>query len=122
MRSVTPSPVHPLNVASVSVKRFKIMSIPRVRVGVVGCGNISGTYLRLLPSFAALEVVACADTLEERAHARAAEFNVPKAYSVAALLADPAVDLVVNLTTPQAHADVGLAALAAGKHVYNEKP
>ena len=98
------------------------MSIPKVRVGVVGCGNISSTYLRIMPTFEALEVVACADMLEERARARAAEFGVPKAYGVAALLADPAVDLVVNLTTPQAHAEIALAALEAGKHVYNEKP
>jgi predicted dehydrogenase len=98
------------------------MSIPKVRVGVVGCGNISSTYLRIMPTFEALKVVACADMLEERAHARAAEFNVPKAYGVAQLLADPEVDLVVNLTIPQAHAEVGFAALEAGKHVYNEKP
>jgi predicted dehydrogenase len=98
------------------------MSISKIRVGVVGCGNISSAYLRIMPTFEALEVVACADMLEERARARAAEFNVPRAYGVAELLADPAVDLVVNLTTPQAHAEVGLAALEAGKHVYTEKP
>jgi predicted dehydrogenase len=98
------------------------MSISKVRVGVVGCGNISGAYLRIMPTFEALEVVACADVLEERARARAAEFNVPKACGVAELLADPAIELVINLTTPQAHAEVGVAALEAGKHVYNEKP
>src|SRR5262245_29555706 len=98
------------------------MAFKPVRVGVIGCGVISGAYLRIMPTFEALEVVACADVLEERAHARAAEFNVPKAYGVAKLLADPAVDLVLNLTTPQAHAEVGLAALEAGKHLYNEKP
>jgi predicted dehydrogenase len=98
------------------------MSIPKVRVGVVGCGNISSTYLRNIPTFEALELVACADMLEDRARARAAEFSVPKACGVAELLADPAVDLVINLTTPQAHAEVGIAALEAGKHVYIEKP
>src|SRR5262245_20905885 len=98
------------------------MSIPKIKVGVVGCGVISSAYLRIIPTFEALEVVACADVLEERARARAAEFNVPKACGVAELLADPAVDLVLNLTIPQAHAEVAIAALEAGKHVYNEKP
>jgi predicted dehydrogenase len=98
------------------------MSRSKVRVGVVGCGNISSTYLRVGPTFEALEFVACADMVEERARARAAEFNIPKAYGVADLLADPDVELVLNLTTPQAHAEIGMAALNAGKHVYNEKP
>jgi predicted dehydrogenase len=98
------------------------MTSKPVKVGVIGCGNISSTYLRLIPTFEALELVACADMLEERARAKAAEFKVPNAYSVAELLADPTIDIVVNLTTPPAHADIGIAALEAGKHVYNEKP
>lgn len=69
-----------------------------------------------------LNVVACADEVPERARARASEFGVPKACSVEELLADPTVDLVVNLTIPTAHAGINLAALAAGKHVYCEKP
>ena len=98
------------------------MSTDKVRVGVVGCGNISATYLRVGPTFEALEFVACADLDQARAQARAAEFGIPTAYSVAELLDDPHVDLVLNLTTPQAHASVGSAALQAGKHLYNEKP
>jgi predicted dehydrogenase len=69
-----------------------------------------------------LNPVACADIDIDRARARAREFNIPRACSVAELLADPDIEIVVNLTTPQAHAEVSLAALAAGKHVYNEKP
>jgi predicted dehydrogenase len=65
------------------------MSTSKVRVGVIGCGNISATYLRVGPAFEALEFVACADLDEERARARAAEFGIPKAYGVAELLADP---------------------------------
>src|SRR5690606_9488743 len=42
--------------------------------------------------------------------------------SVEQLLADPEIDLVVNLTIPRAHVEVGLKCLAAGKHVYSEKP
>jgi predicted dehydrogenase len=94
----------------------------RVRIGIIGCGNISETYLDMCRRFAALEVAACADMLPERAQARAAEFGVGRACSVEDLLGDPTIDIVVNLTIPKAHAEVALAAIAAGKSVYNEKP
>lgn len=93
-----------------------------VKLGIVGCGTISEIYLANCAGFAGVEVVACADMLPERARARAAQFQVPRAYSVDELLADPVIELVLNLTIPAAHADVALAALAAGKSVYNEKP
>lgn len=93
-----------------------------VKIGIVGCGNISAAYLRTAHFFPILEVVACADMLPERAQARAEEFGVPKACTVEELLADPEIQIVVNLTTPQAHTPVNLAALEAGKHVYTEKP
>jgi predicted dehydrogenase len=93
-----------------------------VKVGVVGCGTISGIYLKNAQWLKAFDIVACADLFVERAQARAAEYGVPKAYTVAELLADPAVEIVLNLTIPNAHAEIGLAALAAGKSVYNEKP
>lgn len=92
------------------------------RVGIVGCGVISGIYLKNAQVFQLYDVVACADLLVERAQARAAEYNVPKACSVEELLADPSVEIVLNLTIPKAHAEVSLAALEAGKSVYNEKP
>jgi len=93
----------------------------RVNVGIIGCGYISGVYLRNLLRFDHLRLAACADLDPARAQARAAEFGL-RACSVEALLADPEIHLVVNLTVPQAHAAVSLAALAAGKHVYSEKP
>lgn len=93
-----------------------------VRVGIIGCGTISGIYLKNSALFESFEVIACADTLPERAVARAAEFGVAKACSVDDLLADPAVELVLNLTVPVAHADIALRAVAAGKSVYGEKP
>ncbi len=92
-----------------------------MRIGVIGCGTISDFYLRTLPNFAGLAVVACADLLPERAAAKAAQYNL-RALPTAALLADPDIDLVLNLTLPQAHAEINLAALTAGKHVYTEKP
>lgn len=94
----------------------------KTAVGVIGCGNISGAYFGAGKTFPNLEIVACADLDLARAQAKASEFNIPKACTVKELLKDPAIEIVVNLTIPKAHAEVALAALAAGKHVYGEKP
>jgi len=67
-------------------------------------------------------VVALADLDEEKAKHRAAEFGIGRVLSVEGLLAEPEVDLVLNLTVPHSHAEIALAALRAGKHVYSEKP
>jgi len=93
-----------------------------VKIGIVGCGTISAIYLKNARWLSAIEIAACADLLVERAEARAAEYGVPKACGVAELLADPDIEIVLNLTIPNAHAEIALAALAAGKSVYNEKP
>ncbi len=93
-----------------------------VRVGVVGCGTISGAYLKNMSASAHLDVVACADQVLERAQARAKEFGVPHACTTDELLGSDEVDLVVNLTVPIAHAEISVAALRAGKHVFTEKP
>ena len=93
-----------------------------VRVGVIGAGTISTEYLRTLTSVPDLDVRAVGDLDEDRARAQAAAFGVPRGGPVDAVLADDAIELVVNLTVPQAHVDVALRAIAAGKHVWNEKP
>lgn len=93
-----------------------------VKVGIVGCGNISGIYLKNGRMLESIEIVACADLVLERARARAEEYGIPKACTVDELLADPEIEIVVNLTVPKAHAEVALKAVQAGKHVYNEKP
>jgi len=92
-----------------------------VGVGVIGCGAISPAYLKAAAKFPILLIVALADAQPYAAEKRATEFG-RRAKSVEALLADPAVEIVLNLTTPLAHVEVGLQALAAGKHVYSEKP
>ena len=94
----------------------------RVNIGVIGCGNISGIYLKNLAMFRNTKVVACSDLIMERAQARAAEFNIPNPCTNEELLADPDIQIVVNLTTPDAHHDVCMQALKAGKHVHVEKP
>lgn len=98
------------------------MTNPKTGIGIVGCGNISGTYFNELKKYARLEVVACADLDLDRARQQAAQFQTPRACAVPELLADPAIEIVVNLTIPRVHGEIGLAALAAGKNVYNEKP
>ncbi|MHA6299812.1 Gfo/Idh/MocA family protein [Devosia sp. CAU 1758] len=103
------------------------MSAKRLGIGFIGTGNISSAYLKAIlgkdgmPGFGVLDVKALADMRSEAASARAAEFGL-KSMSVEAMLADPEIDLIVNLTIPRAHVDVGLQCLAAGKHVYSEKP
>lgn len=92
------------------------------RVGVIGAGTISGKYLENAQKFDAFDVVAIADLRIDGAQARADEYGVPRACGVEDLLADPDIDLVINLTPHRAHGDVGLQVLTAGKHVYNEKP
>ena len=98
------------------------MTADPVQVGLVGCGHISDRYLKNATQFPEFEIVACADSVPERAAARAAEYGVPAVRTVAELLADPEIEVVLNLTTPDAHASIAGAALDAGKGVYNEKP
>ena len=93
----------------------------KLGIGIIGCGNISTAYLKLAPLFKGLEVRAVADINMEAATARAAEFNV-KAQSVDDLLANPALDIVINLTIPDAHYPITKRILEAGKHAYSEKP
>ena len=90
-------------------------------VGIIGCGNISDAYLAANDTFDAFEITACADLDTERAEATATEYGI-EALSVDELLAGDAVEAVVNLTPPHAHADVLTDILKAGKHAYTEKP
>ena len=91
------------------------------RLAVVGCGVISRTYGHTLGMFDWVDLVACADVFPERAEERAEQWGA-RAMSVDAVLADPDIDAIVNLTPPKMHADVDRAALAAGKSVFSEKP
>ncbi|TAX34997.1 Gfo/Idh/MocA family protein [Rhizobium leguminosarum] len=90
-------------------------------VGIIGCGNISTTYFSLAPLFKGLKVLACADINAQAAEARAKEYGV-KAQTIDELLVNDEIDVVVNLTIPDAHFRVSKAILEAGKHVYSEKP
>ena len=98
------------------------MKASAAKVGVIGCGNISGIYFTNMKKMETLEVAACADLIMERAESSAKQHGIPKACTPAELLADPSIEMVVNLTIPKAHAEVALAAVEAGKSVYTEKP
>ena len=93
----------------------------RMGVGIIGAGNISSQYLKAMRDFPVLDIRGSADMRPEVAAKKATEFGV-KSATVEALLADPSVDIIVNLTIPRAHVEVGLKAIAAGKHIYGEKP
>ncbi|NLP84516.1 Gfo/Idh/MocA family oxidoreductase [Microbacterium sp. CFH 90308] len=93
-----------------------------VGVGLIGAGNISDQYLRNLTGFPDVRVLAVGDLLEDRARAQAAKYDVPRAGGVDVVLDDPDIDIVVNLTIPAVHVEVSEAILAAGKHVWTEKP
>lgn len=94
----------------------------KINIGIIGCGNISSIYMENIPSFDHLSLMACADLDVKRAQAQAGKYQIPKAYTVKELLADPEIDLVINLTIPKAHAEICIQALKSGKHVYVEKP
>ena len=92
-------------------------------IGIVGCGNISGIYFQnLCTVFRSVRVKSCADLDPARAQAKAIEYPGVHVTTLDAMLADPEIDIVVNLTTPQGHFPVAKSVLQAGKSVYNEKP
>ncbi len=93
----------------------------RTKIGIIGCGNISPAYLETLKGQPAVQIAALADMDMAKAQARATQYEL-RAVTVDELLADPEITVVLNLTTPAAHAPVAIAALNAGKSVFGEKP
>jgi predicted dehydrogenase len=98
------------------------MDSGKLRVAVVGCGNIAEPYTRNLVTFPQVEVLGYTDLDLTRAEALAAKYGGRVYPALDAVLADPAVDLVVNLTIHHAHYPVSKAVLEAGKHLMSEKP
>lgn len=93
-----------------------------MKIGIVGCGFVFDHYMTTLPMHPGLEIAGLADIDSERL-ARASAFYGLKAYpDVDALLSDPEITIVANLTSIEAHYAVSKRALEAGKHVYSEKP
>jgi predicted dehydrogenase len=96
----------------------------KVKVGVIGCGNISDLYLKnCTDSFShILEIDACSDMDIERAKIKAETYGIPKVLSVKEIILDPEIEIILNLTFPKSHAEINLAVLEAGKNIYTEKP
>ena len=92
-----------------------------MRVGIIGCGNISETYFECQNLFNNFNVVACADINIEAAKKSAEKYNV-NAFSVDDILSNEDVDLIINLTIPAAHKEIIMKSLKAGKHCFSEKP
>ena len=90
-------------------------------IGIIGCGSIFHAYAQGCRRFRLLNLKSCADISGDAAAAKSKEFDVP-ACSIAELLADPSIEVVINLTVPKVHASVSKQILEAGKHVYSEKP
>jgi predicted dehydrogenase len=98
--------------------------MPKIRAGIIGCGKISGIYCsNLTGAFAdRVKLVGCADMVRERAEAAAKEYGLEKVLTPEEMLADPEIDIIINLTIPNAHYEICVAAVEAGKHTYVEKP
>lgn len=95
----------------------------KLKLGIIGCGNISPVYFgNLTTLFPWVSIEGCSELIPERSKTKQEEFSVPKCYTTEELLADDEIDIALNLTTPVDHAEINQAALAAGKHVYCEKP
>ena len=92
-------------------------------VGILGCGYISRTYAGDIQRFfPRLKLAACADVTLPLAEKLANEFGIPKPCTAEELLRDPGIDIIINLTPPQAHEELNRKILEAGKHLFCEKP
>ena len=92
------------------------------RVGLIGTGRISDIYLKNCREFESLNIVACGSLNMEESRAKGEVYGVPRVLAPDEIIADPNIDAILNLTIPASHAEISLAALDAGKHVYSEKP
>ena len=92
-----------------------------MKVGIIGCGNISETYFNCQKIFNNFEIIACADLNYDFATKSAEQFKV-KALSVDDILSNKEIGLIINLTIPSAHKEIIVKSLNAGKHCFSEKP
>ena len=106
-----------------SLESFAMERQRKIKIGVIGCGSVSGQYLPHLSKSSMVELVSTCDIIPERAASRAKEFNVPHYFAhINAMLEGPRFDLLVNLTDMQEHGRLNRQALNAGRHVWSEKP
>jgi predicted dehydrogenase len=91
-------------------------------IAIVGCGFVADLYMRSLPRFPELTLIGVFDRNGTRSSQFSAYHKIPRFDSLAALLSDPRVTVVLNLTNPHSHFEVSEQCLRGGKHVYSEKP
>src|SRR5260370_12087601 len=95
----------------------------KIRVGEIGCGSVSGSYLPNLTKRPFIDGVSVCDIKIERAKKRAEQFKVPNVYpNIDEMLAGAPFDLLVNTTSMPSHFPVNKKALQAKRHVWSEKP
>ncbi|OJU18531.1 MAG: oxidoreductase [Clostridiales bacterium 43-6] len=95
----------------------------KVKIGVIGCGNISDIYFKNLTGlYENTEVFACCDLNTALSEAAAKKYGIPHIYTMEEMLTDTSIELVINLTPPKAHFTISKQILSAGKHLYSEKP
>jgi predicted dehydrogenase len=95
----------------------------KIKVGVIGCGSVSGAYLPVLVASPHIELVSACDIIVSRAEERAKRFKIPNVFPhVDKMLAGPHFDLFVNLTSMPAHYPINRKGLEDGRHVWSEKP
>lgn len=100
-----------------------VYGMRKVKIGIIGCGVISHTYIKNIKAFFPwLEISACASRSFEKARLVAEKYCIPKACTTDELLKDEKIEIVLNLTTPDAHTEINRMVLSAGKHVFCEKP
>jgi predicted dehydrogenase len=92
-----------------------------VNVGLIGCGAISSAYLDMAKKLPIIQITTCSDIEPAKAQSTAEKYGI-RACTAEELINDPKIEIVLNLTVPKAHLPIALEAVAAGKHVYTEKP
>ena len=93
-----------------------------MKIAVIGCGHISVQNLTNLAKSDNAKIVACSDIQIDKARSRSIQYNTPQALSTEGIFSNDSIDIILNLTTPNNHSEISIAALNSGKHVYNEKP
>ncbi|MDX1909503.1 MAG: Gfo/Idh/MocA family oxidoreductase [Bacteroidia bacterium] len=102
---------------------FQAQPAKKIRVGIIGCGSVSGMYLPHLSKSPHVELVSACDIIPERAANQASRFGIPHHYPhIDQMLAGPKFDLLVNTTDMQEHGRLNAIALHAGVNVWSEKP
>ena len=108
---------------STGVVSSRAADAKHIRIGIIGCGSVSGSYLPVLTKCPYAEVVSLCDIRPERARKRAEEFKVAHHYPhIDQMLPGEPFDFLINLTDMQEHEHLNRQALTAGKHVWSEKP